>query len=164
MKRTPLERRMIARRLRRKALGPCRTAPTTVHPTGQSIPVSTRYGIRGTRWMLGYHTGEDYACPVGSQAVAVTWGTVLAAGSTSWGPAYGTMVVIRTASGRYDYAYCHLSHVLVTVGQKVRPGTLVGLTGDTGNVTGPHLHFEARTAGGRYGSDVSPRKVRRSRL
>lgn len=159
--RTPLERRMIARRLRGRSITPCRTAPTTAHPSGQALPVTTAYGKRGTMWMLGYHTGEDYACPEGSQAVAVTWGKVLAVGTTSWGPAYGTMVIIRTASGRYDYAYCHLSAVLVKVGQKVRPGTLVGLTGATGNVTGPHLHFEARAAGGRYGADVAPRRVRR---
>lgn len=160
---TPLERRMIRRRLLRKSVAPCRTAPTRAVPLGKALPVSTAYAKRGTMWMLGYHTGEDYAAPTGSQAVAVSWGTVIAVGSTSWGPAYGTMVIIRTASGRYDYAYCHLTRARVLVGQKVRPGTVVGYTGATGNVTGPHLHFESRAAGGRYGDDVGPRHVRGSR-
>ena len=158
---TPLERRLIGRRLRFKSLGPCRTAPTSTNRQGRTLPVTTPYGKRGGMWKLGYHTGEDYAAPEGSLAVAVTWGKVIAVGITGWGPAYGTMVIIRTASGRYDYAYCHLAHVIVRVGQKVRPGTIVGFTGATGNVTGPHLHFEARVAGGRYGDDVAPRRVRR---
>ncbi len=160
MPKTPLEMRMIRRRLLRKFVAPCRVAPVGLIP-GKALPVTTPYGKRGALWALGYHTGEDYACPTGSLAVAVTWGTVVATGVTSWGPAYGTMVIIRTSSGRYDYAYCHLSRTLVKAGDKVRPGTVVGLTGETGHAFGEHLHFEARTAGGRYGSDVAPRRVRR---
>ena len=158
---TLLERLLIGRRLRFKTISPCRTAATRANPLGKPLPVTTPYGKRGTAWILGYHTGEDYAASTGSQAVAVTWGRVIAIGATSWGPAYGTMVIIRTASGRFDYAYCHLSRVRVEVGQKVRPGTVVGFTGATGNVTGPHLHFETRAAGGRYGDDVPPRNVKR---
>lgn len=161
-KKTPLERRYLRRRLARKWLTPCRTAPTQAKPDGNGLRVTTPYGQRGS-WAAGYHTGEDYAAPIGSVAVAVTWGRVIATGRTTWGAAYGTMVLIRTGSGRYDYGFCHLSRVLVKVGDKVRPGTVVGYTGNTGNTTGPHLHFEARTAGGRYGSDVAPRRVRRLR-
>jgi murein DD-endopeptidase MepM/ murein hydrolase activator NlpD len=51
--------------------------------------------------------------------------------------------------------YGHLSSVGVAVGQKVVPGQQIGLSGATGNVTGPHLHFEARTTS-EYGSDVDP--------
>lgn len=154
-KRTPLERRYRRRRLARKMLNPVRV-------DGHGGTVTTPYGKRGSLWALGYHTGEDFACPTGSRAVAVSWGRVIAVGTTDWGPAYGMMVVIRTGNKRYDYAYCHLSRVDVRIGQKVRPGMRLGLTGETGNTTGPHLHFEARTAGGRYGSDVAPRKVRRA--
>lgn len=154
-KRTPLERRYRRRRLARKMLNPVRVK-------GKGGTVTTPYGRRGSLWMLGYHTGEDYACPTGSQIVAVSWGRVIAVGTTDWGPAYGMMVVIRTGNKRYDYAYCHLSRVDVRIGQKVRPGMVLGLTGDTGNTTGPHLHFEARRTGGRYGDDVAPRRVRRA--
>lgn len=172
MKRTLLERRYIRRRLARKWLSPVRTPPTRTRPLGSGYNVTTPYGKRGPMWALGYHTGEDYAVPAGSHAVAVTWGRVIWVGERGgWSGvpaagqpwAYGLHVIIRTGSGRHDYAYCHLSQARVKVGDKVRPGTLIGLTGATGNVTGPHLHFEARTAAGRYGSDVPPRKVRRMR-
>lgn len=155
---TPLELHMIRRWLRGMNVAPCRTAPDG-NPYGRALPVTTRYGLPGS-WQAGHHTGEDYAAPTGSLAVASRWGRVVEVGNTSWGSAYGTAVVVRTASGVYDYGLCHLSAVHVKVGQRVRPGTVVGLTGSTGRVTGPHLHFEARTAGGRYGDDVHPRLVR----
>lgn len=156
-RRTVLEVRLAARRLLRRSIAPAR------RPDGAPLRVTTPYRKPGPLWALGYHTGEDYAAPIGSLAVAVSWGRVIAVGSTTWGPAYGTMVVVRTASGRYDYAYCHLSRVDVKVGDRVRPGKVLGRTGDTGNTRGAHLHFEARTRGGRYGSDVHPAKVRRGR-
>ena len=161
-KRTELERHYIRRRLVGKVLNPVRTPATPASALGTGYRVSTPYGKRGSLWKRGYHTGEDFACPTGSRAVAVSWGKVVHVGTVGgWGDAYGIHVVIRTGLGRYDYAYCHLSRADVRVGQKVRPGMVIGLTGATGNVTGPHLHFEARKAGGRYGDDVTPRKVRR---
>lgn len=155
-KRTRIEQRMIRRRLTGRMVSPC------LNLEGRRFAVTTRYAVPGTHWATGHHTGEDYACPVGSLAVAVSWGTVIAVGITSWGPAYGQMVVIRTGDNSHDYAYCHLSSTSVAVGDKVRPGAVVGRTGATGNVTGPHLHFEARPAGGRYGSDVPPMRVKRA--
>lgn len=160
--RTRLEAAMIRRRLTRRTIAPVRSAPDPLAPLGRALPVTTRYRVRGTSWTLGYHTGEDYAAPVGSLAVAPSWGRVIAVGETSWGKAYGTMVVIREATGRYDYALCHLSSVAVHVGDRVRPGTIVGHTGNTGNSTGPHCHFEARPAGGHYGTDVHPALIRRA--
>lgn len=125
-------------------------------------PVTYPYGVPNAVYAAGRHTGEDHACPVGSLAVATSWGEVVYAGdaAANWGSAYGNQVVIRMANGKYDYAHNHLSSVLVTAGQKVEPGTVVGLTGATGNVTGPHTHFEARFAGGHYGSDVDPIRVK----
>jgi len=157
-RRTGLEVRLIARRLRRRSIAPARDAAT-----GRALPVTTPYRRPGPLWALGYHTGEDYAAVTGSLAVGVSWGRVVAVGSTSWGPAYGTMVVVRTSNGRHDVAYCHLDSVAVEVGDRVRPGKVLGLTGATGNTSGAHLHFEVRPAGGRYGSDVHPVVVRRGR-
>ncbi len=51
--------------------------------------------------------------------------------------------------------YGHLSSINVSVGEAVTPGQQVGLSGATGNVTGAHLHFEARTTA-EYGSDINP--------
>jgi murein DD-endopeptidase MepM/ murein hydrolase activator NlpD len=100
---------------------------------------------------------------VGSLAIATTWGAVVAAGpNTGYGSDYGNIVVIRKRDQKYDYMLCHLSQVLVEVGQDVKPGTVVGLTGHSGHVLPPgpdgaHLHFETRPAAGHFGSDVDPR-------
>lgn len=130
-------------------------------------PVTLAYGVRGPLWSLGYHTGEDHSAPVGNAARATTYGHVVFAGpadnDTGWGADYGIQVLIRTADGKYDYAHNHLRSVKVHAGDKVAPGTLVGITGQTGNVTGPHSHFEARPAGGGFGSDVSPYYVKRKK-
>lgn len=133
------------------------------------LRVTLRYGISneeaGVDWQAGHHTGEDHACPTGSLAVATSWGTVVAAGPgslTGDGAAYGNLVKIRTRSGLYDYMLCHLSAIKVHVGQAVEPGQVVGSTGATGNVTGPHLHYETRPAGGHYGSDIAPIHTKQS--
>jgi murein DD-endopeptidase MepM/ murein hydrolase activator NlpD len=78
-------------------------------------------------------------------------GTVVEAG---WGGSYGNQVVIKMNDGTYTQ-YGHLSSVGVSVGQQVTPGQQIGLSGATGNVTGAHLHFEARTSP-EYGSDIDP--------
>ncbi|MBL1085176.1 M23 family metallopeptidase [Streptomyces actinomycinicus] len=113
--------------------------------------VSTAYQASSSLWSSGSHTGIDFHAASGTTVHAVGSGTVVSAG---WGGAYGNQVVIRMADGMYTQ-YGHLSSIGVTVGQKVLPGQQIGLSGATGNVTGPHLHFEARTTP-EYGSDVDP--------
>ncbi|MFF9771154.1 M23 family metallopeptidase [Streptomyces sp. NPDC053086] len=113
--------------------------------------VSTGYQASSSLWSSGSHTGIDFHAASGTTVHAVGSGTVV---STGWGGAYGNQIVIRMADGMYTQ-YGHLSSIGVTVGQKVVPGQQIGLSGATGNVTGPHLHFEART-GTEYGSDVDP--------
>ncbi|MGW4197195.1 M23 family metallopeptidase [Streptomyces sp. NPDC005004] len=113
--------------------------------------VSTGYKTGGSLWSSGSHTGIDFHAASGTPVHAVGAGTVVSAG---WGGAYGNEVVIRMADGMYTQ-YGHLSSLGVTVGQKVTPGQQIGLSGATGNATGPHLHFEARTSP-EYGSDVDP--------
>ncbi|MFE3637374.1 M23 family metallopeptidase [Streptomyces cellostaticus] len=113
--------------------------------------VSTAYQASSSLWSSGSHTGIDFHAASGTSVHAVGAGTVV---STGWGGAYGNQVVIRMADGMYTQ-YGHLSSIGVTAGQKVLPGQQIGLSGATGNVTGPHLHFEARTSP-EYGSDVDP--------
>ncbi|MGY1454145.1 transglycosylase family protein [Streptomyces sp. SS8] len=119
------------------------TAPVNAAPSGS-------YKAAGARWSNG-HTGEDFAAASGTPVKAVTNGTVVSAG---WGGAYGNQVVIRHEDGRYSQ-YGHLSSLSVSAGQSVSTGQQIGAVGSTGNSTGPHLHFEIRTAPG-YGSDINP--------
>ncbi|MGW1885462.1 M23 family metallopeptidase [Streptomyces sp. NPDC001970] len=113
--------------------------------------VSTVYQAGGSVWSSGSHTGVDFHAPSGTPVVAVGMGTVVEAG---WGGAYGNNVVIKMKDGTYTQ-YGHLSSIGVSVGQTVTPGQRIGLSGATGNSSGPHLHFEARTSPD-YGSDIDP--------
>ncbi|MDX3115557.1 MULTISPECIES: LysM peptidoglycan-binding domain-containing M23 family metallopeptidase [Streptomyces] len=113
--------------------------------------IGTPYHQAGSMWSSGYHTGVDFVVPTGTTVKAVGAGTVVSAG---WGGAYGNQVVVRLADGYYAQ-YAHLSQLSVSAGQTVTAGQQVGLSGATGNVTGPHLHFEIRTTPD-YGSDVDP--------
>ncbi|MFG2322046.1 M23 family metallopeptidase [Streptomyces sp. NPDC048568] len=113
--------------------------------------VSTAYQAGSSLWSSGSHTGIDFHASSGTTVHAVGVGTVVEAG---WGGAYGNQVVIKMHDGTYTQ-YGHLSSIGVSVGQSVDPGQQIGLSGATGNVTGPHLHFEARTSP-EYGSDMDP--------
>jgi len=112
--------------------------------------ITTAYRKKGKHWSKGYHTGVDYAQPVGTPVYAVQGGTVTAA---KWGKAYGTQIVIdqdalndgtpqRIAGGWAIYA--HLSKSNVKARQRVEKGDLIGYVGNTGNSTGAHLHYEVR--------------------
>lgn len=118
---------------------------------------STPYRAAGSMWSSGYHTGVDFIAATGTTVRAVGPGTVYSAG---WGGAYGNQVVIKHADGTYSQ-YAHLSSISVSAGQTVTGGQQIGLSGATGNVTGPHLHFEMRT-GPDYGSDIDPLAALRS--
>ncbi|GGP98848.1 M23 family metallopeptidase [Streptomyces roseolilacinus] len=120
--------------------------------------VSTAYRASSSLWSSGSHSGVDFHAPYGSSVVSVGLGTVVEAG---WGGAYGNNVVIRMHDGTYTQ-YGHLASVGVSVGQTVMPGQQIGVSGSTGNSTGPHLHFEARTSA-EYGSDVDPVSYLRAR-
>ncbi|MFE7459683.1 M23 family metallopeptidase [Streptomyces sp. NPDC057554] len=113
--------------------------------------VTTGYKSGGALWSSGSHSGVDFRAASGSSVVAVGAGTVVEAG---WGGAYGNNIVLRMADGTYTQ-YGHLSSIGVSVGQSVTSGQQIGLSGSTGNSTGPHLHFEARTTP-EYGSDMDP--------
>jgi murein DD-endopeptidase MepM/ murein hydrolase activator NlpD len=113
--------------------------------------ISTGYKAGGAVWSSGSHTGVDFHAASGTSVRSVGSGTVVEAG---WGGSYGNNIVIKMNDGTYTQ-YGHLSSIGVSVGQTVTPGQQIGLSGATGNVTGPHLHFEARTTA-EYGSDIDP--------
>ncbi|MFF4233806.1 M23 family metallopeptidase [Streptomyces sp. NPDC001820] len=113
--------------------------------------VTTGYKAGGSLWSSGSHSGVDFHAASGTSVVAVGAGTVVEAG---WGGSYGNNIVIKMNDGSYTQ-YGHLSSIGVSVGQRVTPGKQIGLSGSTGNTTGAHLHFEARTSP-EYGSDINP--------
>ncbi|MCF3167021.1 LysM peptidoglycan-binding domain-containing M23 family metallopeptidase [Streptomyces californicus] len=113
--------------------------------------VTTQYRASGASWSSGYHTGSDFRAASGTPVLAIGPGTVVSAGNSG---SYGNEVVIKHEDGMYSQ-YAHQSSLNVSVGQTVTGGQQIGLSGSTGNSTGPHLHFEVRT-GPSYGSDVDP--------
>lgn len=123
---------------------------TFVAPVDGSY-ISTQWHAGGGMWSSGSHTGIDFHAASGTSVHAVGAGTVVEAG---WGGAYGNNVVIKHNDGTYTQ-YGHMTSLDVSVGEQVTPGQQIGLSGSTGNSSGPHLHFEART-GAQYGSDIDP--------
>jgi murein DD-endopeptidase MepM/ murein hydrolase activator NlpD len=114
-----------------------------VYPLAVPAPISSRYGwrihpITGTR---RFHTGMDLAAPMGAPVVAAISGRVVTA---DWLGGYGKTIVIQDGQNR-QVLYGHLSEIMVGEGQIIEKGTIIGRVGSTGNSTGPHLHFEART-------------------
>jgi len=98
--------------------------------------------------ILGFnrsHLGTDYGAPEGSPVLAVANGTVTFAG---WNNGYGNLVQIRHVNGMTS-GYAHLSRIAqgVRTGQSIKQGELVGLVGQTGLATGPHLHFMMTSRG-----------------
>jgi murein DD-endopeptidase MepM/ murein hydrolase activator NlpD len=109
------------------------------------------FAAEGGTWSSGQHSGQDWSVPVGTTVKAATGGTIVTAG---WQDSFGYEIVVKHGSGDYTH-YAHLSQIDVQVGESVSKGERIALSGATGNVTGPHLHFEARTTA-EYGSAVDP--------
>ncbi|MEU9744614.1 M23 family metallopeptidase [Streptomyces niveus] len=137
--------------------------PTWVKPVSK-YTLSATYGTGGGMW-ASKHSGQDFAVNVGTNVKAVHTGTVVKAGPNGAGdgPAYGNAIVIKHGTGssaKYSQ-YAHLSKVKVHIGQKVDKGQSIALSGNTGNSSGPHLHFEIRTTPN-YGSAINPVNFLRS--
>ncbi|MGP3952054.1 M23 family metallopeptidase [Streptomyces sp. 7N604] len=145
-----------ADRKKRAALKPVVTPASWVKPVDKYVKGST-FGLGGNMWS-NKHSGQDLVVPTGTSVKAVHTGTVVDAG---WGGAYGNNVVIKHADRTYTQ-YAHLSKLNVHVGQAVTTGQEIGKSGSTGNSTGPHLHFETRTAPV-YGHAIEPMKFMRDK-
>lgn len=90
------------------------------------------------------HRAIDIGLPVGSAVFASDTGTVTYAGWNVWG--YGNLIVVNHGNG-YETFYAHLSGINVVPGQIVYQGNIIGASGNTGNSSGPHIHFEIRING-----------------
>ncbi|WP_128976032.1 M23 family metallopeptidase [Streptomyces roseicoloratus] len=120
---------------RREALRPKFMLPVKLHQ------LSARYGQSGVNWM-SVHTGIDFPVQYGTPVMAATDGTV----RTQWNSAYGNMAIVTAPDGTETW-YCHLSSTKIRSG-KVKAGEVIAYSGNSGNSTGPHLHFEVRPGGG----------------
>lgn len=105
--------------------------------TPQGSPVDN---IIITQYCNPQHIGLDFGVSVGTELKATMDGTITYAGWNDEG--YGNLVVVE--NGPYKVYYGHLSEIPVEVGQTVSKGDVIGLSGNTGNSTGPHLHYEVR--------------------
>ncbi|WP_405423394.1 peptidoglycan DD-metalloendopeptidase family protein [Streptomyces erythrochromogenes] len=111
-----------------------------------AIPVtqqglSASFGQAGGMWM-SVHTGIDFPVSYGTPVMAATDGTV----RTQYNSAYGNMAIVTAPDGTETW-YCHLSSTKIR-GGKVKAGEVIAYSGNSGNSTGPHLHFEVRPGGG----------------
>lgn len=125
------------------------TVATHVGTAGFIWPIPGQHGISshfGYRAKYGrYHYGTDVMAPRGTKVVAAANGVVTFA-STGWNDGYGTVVMIDHGNG-YQTRYAHLSGLNCRMGQSVSAGQVIGYSGNSGNSTGPHLHFEIRMNG-----------------
>ncbi|MER5435688.1 M23 family metallopeptidase [Streptomyces sp. NPDC002588] len=149
------------------AAAPVAAAKKAVSATAWVKPVahytkSATFHQAGARWQ-STHSGQDFAVPSGTKVMAAHGGMVVKAGGNGAGdgPAYGNAIVIKHGNDTYSQ-YAHLSRIDVKVGQIVKTGQRIALSGNTGNSTGPHLHFEIRTTAN-YGSAIDPVKFLRGK-
>ncbi len=118
-----------------------------VLPLGKPVKsrITSNYGTRNDPFTgkPKKHRGIDFAGKIGTELMAVAPGRVVSAGERV---GYGTTVEIDHGLG-FTTLYAHLSQILVSRGDWVRPGTVIGLAGSSGRSTGPHLHYEIRYKG-----------------
>ncbi|MET8828402.1 M23 family metallopeptidase [Streptomyces sp. NPDC004610] len=131
------ERKRAAEEAARKE----RLRPKFALPVAQG-GLSAYFGQSGINWM-SVHSGIDFPVSYGTPVLAATDGTV----RTQFNSAYGTMVILTAMDGTETW-YCHLSTYAVASGTTVKAGDTIAYSGDSGNSTGPHLHFEVRPGGG----------------
>jgi murein DD-endopeptidase MepM/ murein hydrolase activator NlpD len=117
--------------------------------------VNSAFGLRRSPWtgMPEFHAGVDLAAGPGTPVSAGAPGVVRSAGTAA---GYGNTVTLNHGQG-VESRYAHLERIDVTVGQRVERGQRIGLSGNTGRSTAPHLHYEVLVDG----RPVDPRRVAR---
>lgn len=121
---------------------------TKILPIGSPVEnkvISSPFGMRQDPFtkVKKQHRGIDFTGKIGTELYAVAPGRVIVSGERT---GYGTTVEIDHGLG-FTTLYAHLSKAMVSRGDWVRPGTIVGLGGSSGRSTGPHLHYEIRYKG-----------------
>lgn len=120
---------------------------TSVSMPLDKMKVTSQYGMR--RHPIYHknmpHNGIDLSVPTGTEVYAIMDGVVK---RTGYDGRSGNFIVID--HGDYQVSYCHLSKILVKTGEHVRAGQITSLSGDTGQSTGPHLHYGLRDKNGKW--------------
>jgi murein DD-endopeptidase MepM/ murein hydrolase activator NlpD len=116
--------------------------PVVVGTGTYVYPVNSR---NFTQYYWYGHRGLDIALPVGNPVYAADTGTVTFAGWNIYG--FGNLIVVNHGNG-FETFYAHLDAINVVPGQIVYQGNVIGATGNTGNSSGPHIHFEIRLNAG----------------
>jgi murein DD-endopeptidase MepM/ murein hydrolase activator NlpD len=127
-------------------------------PLAGELETSSGFGVRLDPFVRApaMHTGLDFRSATGEPVRATAAGKVVSAG---WSGGYGRMIEIDHGNG-FSTRYGHLSELLVSEDQAIKPGQLIGRVGSTGRSTGPHLHYETRIDG----DAVDPHKFLRAGL
>lgn len=118
-------------------------------PFTGKFKITCEYGRKGNLWAAGIHGGIDMVGITSTKVYSICSGTVVYAGwesAANHKKGFGKYVKIQSTTGEFVYL-AHLDKVLVSVGTKVSPTTVVGIMGSTGNSTGPHTHVEIRRNG-----------------
>ena len=131
---------------------------STVYPLSKKYSVISDFGMRPHHPLYGtkkMHQGVDISCPSGVVVRSIANGEVVRSDMND-SKGYGNFIIVKhDINGEVLYsAYAHLSKRNVQVGDKVKKGETIGLSGKTGGVTGPHLHFEIRKSLG--GGQIQP--------
>jgi len=112
---------------------------------GASYVDRASFGARGSRWS-STHTGTDFSAACGTTVVAATAGVVTVRTDQGWAGRW--LVQVDSGSGGVVTWYAHMQRIVVSSGDRVQPGEVLGEVGAEGNATGCHLHFEVRPGGG----------------
>src|SRR5699024_10926534 len=116
-------------------------------------PVLQRFGhyTGGLMFNGGRHYGIDFGMPTGSKIRSLTDGKITQAVDACGGGC--NQITLKDPGGKYFQWYMHLRKILAKQGQKVKTGDVLGLSGNTGNSTTPHLHIQRMK--GRVGNDTA---------
>jgi murein DD-endopeptidase MepM/ murein hydrolase activator NlpD len=127
---------------------------------GDGLTFRKEHPVLGTaRW----HFGQDFNAPYGTEVYATGNGTVVFTGANNNG--FGNHVIIDHGYG-YESIYGHLSKINVSVGLNIKRGDLVGLSGNSGTSSGPHLHYQIDYNGNHtnaldyFSDDLTPEEYR----
>ena len=138
------ESQRIAELAQAAANGPALGDGTFIRPVPGPITSGFGYRTDPVTGATAFHAGLDFGAPCGTPIKAAGTGVILSAGFNSGG--YGNMTLINHGNG-LSTLYGHQSSIIVSAGQSVTQGQVIGYVGSTGKSTGCHLHFEVRVGG-----------------